>query len=395
MFPPKNEKKPRMGRWCILAELSLLCLMCISYLVSHTAPGQAAAVWARNAAGLFFGKENTASPSQTDYIKWVDFNVTCQAMNQAFRYDVDTCQSDIHLNWVDLLAYLGARYGGDFSIYKAGDMEQAAQRILSGETTMDQLTEDMKYYPYYRQAYGAVLDGLVGEYQAQIPKEQAPGVYLPSGVDGGTESDPQTVWVKKYGLKGFSPIAKSFPYSDFDDFGTARSYGFKRQHLGHDMMGQVGTPIIAVESGYVEAIGWNQYGGWRIGIRSFDKKRYYYYAHLRQNYPYQSNLKEGSIVSAGDVIGYLGRTGYSTTENTNNIDKAHLHFGIQLIFDESQKEGNNEIWIDCFELTRFLSMNRSEVKKVDGTKEWARIYGIKDPVIPEQSKITGQEEIFQ
>ena len=37
------------------------------------------------------------------------------------------------------------------------------------------------------------------------------------------------------------------------------------------MMGQVGTPVIAVESGYVEALGWNQYGGWRIGIRSFDK----------------------------------------------------------------------------------------------------------------------------
>ena len=92
--------------------------------------------------------------------------------------------------------------------------------------------------------------------------------------------------------------------------------------------------------------------------------------HLRKNYPYQSNLKEGSIVSAGDVIGYLGRTGYSATENTNNIDEPHLHFGLQLIFDESQKESVNEIWVDCFELTRFLSMNRSEVKKVEGTKEW-------------------------
>ena len=99
-------------------------------------------------------------------------------------------------------------------------------------------------------------------------------------------------------------------------------------------------------------------------------------------------------MSAGDVIGYLGRTGYSATENTNNIEEPHLHFGLQLIFDESQKEGNNEIWIDCFELTRFLSMNRSEVKKVEGTKEWARIYGIKDPVIPENTEITGQEQVF-
>ena len=68
---------------------------------------------------------------------------------------------------------------------------------------------------------------------------------------------------------------------------------------------------------------------------------------------------------------------------------------MQLIFDESQKESVNEIWVDCFELTRFLSMNRSEVKKVEGTKEWARIYGIKDPVIPDNAEITGQETVFE
>ena len=36
-------------------------------------------------------------------------------------------------------------------------------------------------------------------------------------------------------------------------------------------MAATGTPVIAVESGTVEVMGWNQYGGWRIGIRSFDK----------------------------------------------------------------------------------------------------------------------------
>ena len=86
-------------------------------------------------------------------------------------------------------------------------------------------------------------------------------------------------------------------------------------------MGQIGTPIIAVESGYVEALGWNQYGGWRIGIRSFDKKRYYYYAHLRQNFPYALDLKEGSVVTAGDVIGYMGHTGYSAKENVKDVYK--------------------------------------------------------------------------
>ena len=148
------------------------------------------------------------------------------------------------------------------------------------------------------------------------------------------------------------------------------------------MMGLVGTPIMCIESGTVEALGWNQYGGWRIGIRSFDGKRYYYYAHLRKNYPYHKSLQEGSVVQAGDVIGYLGRTGYSRTENTNNIDDPHLHFGIQLIFDESQKEGNNEIWIDCYELVKFLAVNRSETVKDQETKEYYRVYQMVDPAIP-------------
>lgn len=325
------------------------------------------------------GKASTSEAKK--YIKWVDFQVTSKAMQEAFRYDVNTCQSNPHLNWVELLSYLGAKYGGDFSKYSTRDLDALAELLLSGKT-MEELTSNMKYYSYYRQAYGAVLDGLVGQYDIQIPSENAPLFAAPAvNADGST--DPNRVWVTKYGLKGFSPIAKGFPYQDYDDFGVARSYGYKRQHLGHDMMGQVGTPVIAVESGYVEAIGWNQYGGWRLGIRSFDGKRYYYYAHLRKNYPYRRDLKQGSIVTAGDVIGYLGRTGYSRTENTNNIDEAHLHFGLQLIFDESQKEGNNEIWVDCYELTKFLSMNRSETIKNQETKEYSRIYEMKDPAIPE------------
>ena len=146
-------------------------------------------------------------------------------------------------------------------------------------------------------------------------------------------------------------------------------------------MGQTGTPIIAVESGVVEAIGWNQYGGWRVGIRSFDSKRYYYYAHLRQNFPYASGLEEGSIVTAGEVIGYLGHTGYSTTENVNNIDVPHLHWGLELVFDEERRAEGYEIWIDVYPLTRFLAKHTQQTEKVEGTKDWVRTTGIKDPEV--------------
>ena len=139
-------------------------------------------------------------------------------------------------------------------------------------------------------------------------------------------------------------------------------------------MGAVGTPLVAVEDGVVEALGWNQYGGWRIGIRSHDRRRYYYYAHLRKDHPYVEGLQEGDTVRAGDVIGYLGMTGYSTEENVNNIDVPHLHFGMQLIFDESQKDGANEIWIDVYQIVELLQQNRSAVKKNTDTEEYERVY---------------------
>ena len=80
---------------------------------------------------------------------------------------------------------------------------------------------------------------------------------------------------------------------------------------------------------------------------------------------------------------YMGHTGYSTTENVNNIEIVHLHWGLQLIFDESQKEGNNEIWIDVYPLTRFLAKHTQAAVKVEGTKEWRRTNRIVDPAVEE------------
>jgi len=320
-------------------------------------------------AGQKTNAVEVAAKAGGTYIKWVDFNVTSEALSAAYDLDVKSYGQSVHLNWIELLAYVGAKKGGNFGKESPALIKKLASELSSGETTMKKLTKDMEYYDYYYEAYEAVLGGMVGEYEIEQEDENG-----------------QKQWKKVYGLKAFSPIAKGFEYSDYDDFGSSRSYGYKRPHLGHDMLGQIGTPIIAVESGYVEALGWNQYGGWRIGIRSFDGKRYYYYAHLRQNFPYALDLKEGSVVTAGDVIGYMGHTGYSTVENTNNIETVHLHWGLQLIFDESQKEGNNEIWVDCYALTRFLYKNRSLTEKNTETKEWFRHFQMKDPAAEEYKK---------
>ncbi len=326
-------------------------------------------------AFLWEGRDHHVETAATgqDYIKWVDFTVSYEALCRAYEWDVETHGTEHEVHWVELLAYTASRTGGVFDKKAMKILNETAQKLSEGNAVMEELVSDLKYYAYYEEAYTAVLGGMVGEYEVQVQDENG-----------------HVNWEQKYGLKAYFPLARGFDYSHFDDFGVSRSYGYKRKHLGHDMMGLTGTPIMAIESGRVEALGWNQYGGWRVGIRSLDGKRYYYYAHLRQNYPFAENLEDGSIVTAGDVIGYMGHTGYSTKENVNNIEVTHLHWGLELIFDESQKESDNEIWIDVYPLTRFLAKHTQPAEKVEGTKEWVRTTGMRDPAVEEY---TGKIEI--
>ncbi|MCL1807978.1 MAG: polysaccharide deacetylase family protein [Oscillospiraceae bacterium] len=306
------------------------------------------------------------------HIKWVDFNVPAPLMKQALAWDVKNRESGFNVNWIEVLAYLGAKCGGNFKKNKQQSFQKLIKKLDEGQT-MESLTCDMKHYDYYLEAYTAVLGGLAGHYATE------------------TEKDGVKHWEERYGLRAFHPIARGFDYQHYDDFGNGRNYGYKRKHLGHDMMALTGTPVVAVESGTVEELGWNQYGGWRVGIRSFDGKRYYYYAHLRQNRPYAEGLAKGGTVLAGDVIGYVGRTGYSARENTNGITQSHLHFGMQLIFDESQKDGNNQIWIDTYEIVKLLSSNRCCVTRNPDTKEYTRTVPYREET-PSAKRTLGVEE---
>lgn len=302
--------------------------------------------------------------TETKTIKWVDFDVPYKVLEKTMMMDIETYDTETHLKWTELLAYLSAKYGGNYASYKAKDLDNLAARLNQGED-IESITEGMKLYDYYKEAYTAILGGFLGEYMVQVPVD--------------SETGGETVWESMYGLKAFSPIPAGYWYSDFDDFGNSRSYGFQRKHFGHDLMIGTGTPVVSVESGIVEAMGWNQYGGWRIGIRSFDKKRYYYYAHLRKDRPYSADLYVGKAVKAGDVIGYTGRTGYSRKENVNNIDTPHLHIGMQLIFDEKLKDSPNQIWVDMYNLSKLLLKNKCQVYQNTETKEFYRKYDFTEP----------------
>lgn len=290
-------------------------------------------------------------PVQASTIRWVDFAIPYESLKYAMDVDIETKDMEKHISWIEILAVAGCRTGGKCGLQSV----KTAANDLKGDNSPEELLGKLyKHYPYYYEAYEAVLGGLLGNFSIEINGQKK----------------------FTYGLKAFSPIAAGYGYSHCSDFGNQRSFGFSRKHLGNDLMGSLGTPIAAVEGGTVEAMGWNRYGGWRIGIRSFDNKRYYYYAHLQKDRPFAPGLQVGDIVNAGDLLGFMGRTGYSDKENVNNIQTVHLHFGMQLVFEENQKECDAEIWIDVYPIVKLLSHHRSSILRKGDT--WERTYPFED-----------------
>ncbi|MCL1631112.1 M23 family metallopeptidase [Sporolactobacillus sp. CPB3-1] len=132
-------------------------------------------------------------------------------------------------------------------------------------------------------------------------------------------------------MKHAFPIPKMYNYDYASTWGAKRGWGGNRIHEGTDIFADYGTPVRATAYGIVELIGWNKYGGWRIGVRDLHGN-YHYYAHLNG---YAPGLYHGAITKAGQVIGYVGSSGYGP-KGTMGKFPPHLHYG--LYRDNGRKE---------------------------------------------------------
>ncbi len=122
-------------------------------------------------------------------------------------------------------------------------------------------------------------------------------------------------------------------------YGDGRSYGGSRKHEGIDIIpSTVQNGYFAIQSvsdGVIEQLGWLELGGYRVGVRT-DSGLYFYYAHLDS---YAPDLKKGDRVCAGQLLGYMGDTGYGK-EGTRGQFMVHLHFGIYYNRDGKEKSLN-------------------------------------------------------
>ncbi|MER2000666.1 MAG: M23 family metallopeptidase, partial [Lysinibacillus sp.] len=76
------------------------------------------------------------------------------------------------------------------------------------------------------------------------------------------------------------PIALEYRYSYENTWGANRGWGGRRSHEGTDIYAGYSTPVLSASYGIIEVMGWNDFGGWRIGIRD-NHNSYHYYAHLQ------------------------------------------------------------------------------------------------------------------
>ena len=114
------------------------------------------------------------------------------------------------------------------------------------------------------------------------------------------------------------------PFEFDDSWGNFRAdIAVDTQTHGHDatdIMAAGGTPVVAIESGTLDRVGWNALGGWRLWIKGVSGTSYYY-AHLSS---YGPNLMEGVPVLAGQYLGTVGNTGNAAGGPT------HLHIEVHL-----------------------------------------------------------------
>ncbi|MEY3573368.1 MAG: peptidoglycan DD-metalloendopeptidase family protein [Burkholderiaceae bacterium] len=120
--------------------------------------------------------------------------------------------------------------------------------------------------------------------------------------------------------RGFlaAPLRYTRISSSFTSYRLHPLFGDPRAHRGVDYAAPVGTPVRAVADGKIVERGYN--GGYGNAIEIQHNLRYStYYAHLSR---YAPGIQVGREVRMGEVIGYVGATGWATGP--------HLHYEFRI-----------------------------------------------------------------
>ena len=216
------------------------------------------------------------------------------------------------------------------------DLEQTKEELNSTQAELDAKREEADGVIAELVAKGQEIEGLQDELEsedqdllkqiAQMEKEYnaakhqewlaymatyttvAPATTAPSGGSGNNGSSTPSS-----GGSWLRPCSYTYMSSPFG-FRTSPTAGASSYHQGVDLAAPANTPVYASRSGIVTTTTYSNSAGYYVTINHGDGFSSIY-MHLN-NYV----VSAGQAVSAGQLIGYVGRTGIATGY--------HLHFGI-------------------------------------------------------------------
>ena len=220
------------------------------------------------------------------------------------------------------------------------DLEQTKEELNSTQAELDAKREEADGVIAELVAKGQEIEGLQDELEsedqdllkqiAQMEKEYnaakhqewlaymatyttvAPATTAPSG-NGGNSGGNNGSSTPSSGGSWLRPCSYTYMSSPFG-FRTAPTAGASSYHQGVDLAAPANTPVYASRSGIVTTTTYSNSAGYYVTINHGDGFSSIY-MHLN-NYV----VSAGQAVSAGQLIGYVGRTGIATGY--------HLHFGI-------------------------------------------------------------------
>ncbi len=195
-------------------------------------------------------------------------------------------------------------------------IQSVAQRIVEeGIPFSEKIVEDPNLWPWQ---YEVIRPGVWGKRRLVLREYWEDGKVVKTEVlENKVLSAPQMQLAKR-GTKQIPEMGTGSLV--FPVVGPITSYfgpRWGRFHFAIDIAAPVGTPVLAADSGMVVFVGWSGNYGKLIKIDHGGGKMVTWYAHLSG-----FNVQVGDTVHKGDVIGYVGNTGYSTGP--------HLHYEIHV-----------------------------------------------------------------
>ena len=173
----------------------------------------------------------------------------------------------------------------------------------------------------------------------------------------------QTVWFEEPGKQGGyfgfdgKSLKKAFLKSPLEFSRVSSGFSMRmhpisgqwRQHKGVDFAAAVGTPIRASGDGVVDFSG-TQNGYGNIVVIKHWANYSTAYAHMSR---FAANLRHGQKVSQGDIIGYVGMTGWSTGP--------HLHYEFRV-----NNEPRDPLSVDLPNVQPLAGVELQRFRKVAG-----------------------------